>query len=190
MNSARLGETITAGGCLPSSRVSPFVIAQLYGNHTAVGKFGGGLEEETFLAIEVTGIRQLTQTPSIFEPFTFARDGVNRHLFTYPYDYFGLQITGTFVVNRNCLPEFGVDWEPEEGCLSPASNPGTPGNGTSNWFFNQMQQYNSGLGAYTDNEAAKTALEVIYGTGNAVGKEYYIAAGSDVAPEGTKMRVV
>ena len=40
----------------------------------------------------------------MFLPFTFATDGDKRGLFIWPYDYFGLQLTGTFVINRNCLP--------------------------------------------------------------------------------------
>lgn len=189
MNTARLGEDITAGGCLPSGRVAPYVIAQLFGAHSAVGLFGGGLEEEVFNQIEVTGIRELVKHSSMFEPFTFAKIGAEKNLFVYPNDYFGLQITGTFAILKNCLPEFGVDWEPFEGCLAPPSGTGTPGNGTSNWFFNQMQIYNNGLGAFPDNETAKAAYEIIYGVGNAVGKEYYISAGSDVQVQGTKMRV-
>lgn len=190
MNLNRLGEDITAGGCLPSGRVAPFVISQLFGDHSAVGLFAGGLEEEVFQGIEVTGVRELPKNPSIFEPYTFARDGVNRGLFIYPYDYFGLAITGTFVFNRNCLPEFGVDWEPSTSCVSPAGGPGTPGNGTSNWFNGQMQTWLNSRPAYKSNEAAKAAFEAIYGVGNAIGKTYWAASENVEIAEGAFMRVV
>jgi hypothetical protein len=186
MNIARLGEAITAGDCTPSGRVSPFVIAQLFGEHTAVGLYGGGLEEEVFQAIEVTGVRELVKSPSMFEPFTFARDGINRGLFIYPYDYFGLNITGTFVINRLCLPEFGVDWEPTIDCLSPDGGTGTPGNGTSNWFNAQMEAWLAARPAYQSNEDAADPL-----IGNlAIGKTYWAAQGHVGAPEGAFMRVV
>lgn len=110
MNTKKLGDEITGGGCNPSGRVAPYVIAQLYGDHTAVGLFAGGIEESIYQAIEVTEIRELTKTPNMFEPFTFAKDGVNRGLFLSPYDYFGLNIRGTFIINKNCLPELGEGW--------------------------------------------------------------------------------
>ena len=182
MNLNRLGEDITAGGCLPSGRVAPFVISQLFGDHSAVGLFNGGLEEEVFQGIEVTGIRELVKNPAIFEPYTFAKDGANRGLFIYPYDYFGLNITGTFVINRNCMPEFGVDWEPSISCVSPGGTPVIPGGGTSNWFNTQMELWLASRPAYQSNEAAAAAL--------AVGKTYWAAHGHNSAAEGTFMRVV
>ena len=189
MNTARLGATITAGGENPSDRVTPYVINKFFGAQSVAGLFGGGMEEDVFREIEIKGIRGLDKNPSMFEPFSFARDGVNKNLFIYPYDYFGLSISGTFRFNINCLPEFGVDWEPFAGCLSPIAGDTTPGNGTSNWFFNQMQTYNASLGDYPDNETAKAALEVIYGVGNATGKEYYLSSLSDIGARGTKMKV-
>lgn len=190
MNTARLGVSITAGGETPSDRVAPYVMNKFLGYHSTDGLFGGGMEEEVFKDIEINGIRGIDKNPSMFEPFTFAKDGADKNLFIYPYDYFGLVISGTFKMNIKCLPDFGVDWEAFEGCLAPAGNPGTPSSGTSNWFFNQMQIYNNSLGYYPDNATAKTALEVIYGVGNAVGKEYYISSDSDVQVYGTKMVVV
>lgn len=118
MNSKRLGDSITAGNCLPSGRVVPYVVSKLHGEHSAVGLFDGGIEEEVFHNVEVTSVRELTKTTSMFEPFTFAHDGAQRGLFISPYDYFGLGISGTFVVNKNCLPEFGADWEAATGCMS------------------------------------------------------------------------
>lgn len=190
MNLMRLGETITAGGCQPSGRVVPYVVHKLWGDHTASGLFGGGLEEEVFGRIRVTAVSELQKRAGIFDPFSFARS--NMALFIYPYDYFGLRIQGTFEINRNCLPEFGVYWEPEISCLSPDGSAGTPGNGTSNWFANQFQQYVDSLDFYDSNESATTALEAIYGVGNAVGKLY--KAGYDpahnAATAGTIMVVV
>ena len=116
MNTTLLGTSITGGGCNPSGRVAPYVTAQLYGYHTAVGLFAGGIEESIYQAIEVTDIRELTKNPTMFEPFFFAKDGVNRGLFLNPYDYFGLNIKGTFIINKNCLPTFGVDWVAANGC--------------------------------------------------------------------------
>jgi len=119
LNVERLGESVTNNECQPSGRISPYVISKLFGSHTAVGLFGGGIEESVFQAIEVTRVRELTKTPSMFEPFTFAKDWV-KNLFIYPYDFFGLSIQGEFIVNRACLEEMGLDWVPTEGCLSPA----------------------------------------------------------------------
>ena len=117
LNTVRLGDSITNGGCNPSGRIAPYVIAQFFGDHSATGLFDGGIEEDMFGSIEVTGIRQLTKTPSMFSPFTFVQDGEKRGLFMYPYDYFGLQITGSFIINKNCLPDFGVEWSAVENCL-------------------------------------------------------------------------
>jgi hypothetical protein len=116
LNTARLGDGITGGGCNPSGRVAPYVVAQFFGEHSAVGLFEGGVEEDMFTNIEVSGIRQLIKNPSMFAPFSFVADGEKRGLFLYPYDYFGLNITGSFIVNKNCLPEFGEDWEADENC--------------------------------------------------------------------------
>lgn len=117
LNVTRLGEDVTNNECQPSGRIAPYVIARLFGPHTATGLFGGGIEETAFQGIEVTRVRELTKTPSMFEPFTFAKEWA-RNLFNYPYDYFGLQIQGEFVVNRFCLDDMGLDWIPAEGCLT------------------------------------------------------------------------
>lgn len=146
MNTVRLGTSITAGGCQPSGRVSPYVIAQLFGPHSAVGVFAGGIEETIFKDIEVKSISELPKTPGIFEPFTFARDGVNRGLFLYPYDYFGLSISGEFMMNRNCLPEFGAEWTPTVGCLAPAGN--------VNWFSRKAVVFLASLPVFDSNEDA------------------------------------
>jgi hypothetical protein len=122
VNMQRLGGTIVGDGCYVSGRVAPYVIAELYGQHTSEdveAVFGAGsIEADTFQAVEVTGWRQLKKEPGMFQPFTFAN---KNELFIWPYDYFGLQLTGTFVVNRHCLPElYTAPFEPEtDVCLTP-----------------------------------------------------------------------
>lgn len=93
---------IGAEDCAFSEKVAPYVIAQFWGDHSATDVFGGGIEEDIYAQIEVNRIRQLPKTPAMFQPYTFAADG--RGLFLYPYDYFGLAISGTFDININCLP--------------------------------------------------------------------------------------
>ena len=110
------------------------------------GVFGGGREDTIYQAIEVTSVRQLTKNPSMFEPFSFAREGIDRNFFIYPYDYFGLIIQGTFVINKNCLPDFGVDWTPNVGCLAPA--------GSINWFSREAVIWLAALPMFDSNEAA------------------------------------
>lgn len=146
LNTARLGESITDGNCLPSGRIAPYVISQLWGEKSAVGVFNGGIEETIFQGIEVTNIRELVKSPSMFEPFTFAKEGINKNHFIYPYDYFGLQIQGTFVMNVNCLPEFGLGWTPNVGCLAPA--------GDVNWFSRQAVLWLAALPVFDSNEDA------------------------------------
>jgi len=121
LNIKRLGEDITANGCMPSGRLVPFVWAKMYGEHSAVGLFGGGIEETMLQNIEVTEVDEIAKNPNMFEPFSFAKNGDKRGLFIYPYDYFGLNIRGQFTINRLCLPaDFGVDWEPTTNeCTTP-----------------------------------------------------------------------
>jgi len=142
LNVARLGEDITNNECQPSGRISPYVISKLFGPHTATGLFGGGIEETAFQAVEVTSVRELTKTPSMFEPFTFASDWAC-NLFIFPYDFFGLAIWGEFVVNRLCLEEMGLDWVPSDGCLSPVGP--TPATLCQKVFgcLNDVEEFNS-----------------------------------------------
>lgn len=146
VNSARLGDDITGGGCQPSGRLAPYVFGELFGEHSPAGLFAGGIEEMIYQAVEVTGIRELPKSPAMFEPFTFAREGLNRNLFIYPYDYFGLAVTGTFVINKNCLPDFGEDWQPFTGCLAPP--------GDVNWFNRKAVLYLASLPEFNSNEDA------------------------------------
>lgn len=114
MNLKRLGEQITDSSCYASGRVVPYVIAQFMnaGSNIAFtaaqieAVFGVGyIQASAFQEVQVTGFRQLRREPSMFAPFTFATDGEKRGLFIWPYDYFGIQLTGTYVVNRNCLAD-------------------------------------------------------------------------------------
>lgn len=150
LNTARLGEDITGGGCLPSGRLAPYVIARLFGQHSAAGLFGGEVEEDIFRNIEVRDIRQLPKAPAMFEPFTFARAGVDRNLFIYPYDYFGLSINGVFEINTSCLPEFGQDWEPNVNCLVPPTS--------SAWIDPRFVLWLIGLPEFASNEDALAGI--------------------------------
>jgi len=183
MNTARLGSSITAGLCQPSGRIAPYVVAEMFGEQSAVGVFAGGIEESIFYNIEVTGVRELTKTPAMFEPFSFARWGVDRGLFTTPYDYFGLQIQGTFTVNKNCLPDFGDGWQPTVGCLAPA--------GDIDWFSRRAIEYFASLPEFSSNEDALAGIDP---DGNAttalvVGDNYW-ASSQHVAGADAFMRVV
>ena len=95
--------------CDFTGRAVPHLIAGFTGDHDTAGIFEGGIEEDIYQNLTVTAVRQLPKSPSMFEPFTFAREGDARGLFLYPYDYFGLSITGTFEVNRLCLPDLFPD---------------------------------------------------------------------------------
>lgn len=92
-------------GCNFSALASGELVSKFYGRHSSVGLFAGGAEETAFQGIEVTGITQPIKTPAIFEPFSFAKQQEAKGLFLYPYDYFALNLTGTFAVNKNCFPQ-------------------------------------------------------------------------------------
>lgn len=98
VNLAKLGQT----DCNLSGVVAPYVIAKLHGPQTGT---------DVLKAVNVTQIRQLIKLPSMFAPFTFEKDGANKGLFLYPYNYFGLSISGTFDIEKNCLPPLFPDLE-------------------------------------------------------------------------------
>lgn len=100
--------------CNFSEKVAPYVVGRLWGDHSATDVFDGGIEEDIYQQITVNRIRQLPKSPAMFQPYTFATDG--RGLFLYPYDYFGLAVSGTFDININCLPELVLPGS-EIGCL-------------------------------------------------------------------------
>jgi len=186
MNTARLGPSITGGRCLPSGRISPYVISELFGEHSIAGVFSGGIEETIFRGIEVTSISEIPKSPTMFEPFTFARDGINRNLFISPYDYFGLNIRGEFVVNKNCLPAFGDGWQPTTGCLAPADN--------INWFNHKVIAYLAALPAFQSNNDALTGTLPGGGAWSggplSIGDPYWAANGHIAAEEGAFLRVI
>lgn len=108
MNLGRLGIT----DCNFSSKAVPFAISQLFGQHASAGVFSGGIQEQLYPYIDVASISELPKTPSMFSPFSFATDPDRQGIFLFPYDYFGLSISGTFIVNTMCLPElFAEDFE-------------------------------------------------------------------------------
>lgn len=118
LNIPRLGPELTTGDCNISGRIAPYVMAKLWGTHSAFGKFNGNVEEEMYQAVEVTSLSQMPKSPAMFQPFTFATEGEKRGLFMYPYDYLGLRIGGTFTINHKCLP--GLRFVPEsEYCITP-----------------------------------------------------------------------
>lgn len=180
MNLKRLGDTITNGDCNASMRVVPYVMAQFWGQHNATGIFSGGIEEDIFLSVDVTGIRQLQKTPAMFQPFTFATDGEKRGLFLYPYDYFGLQISGTFVVDINCLPAlYAGDYEFASGPCIPQA--GTPGSG-NNPGGCQAHYILSCLPEYVDDAAALSG-------GLTAGDFYVVLPGNDAIPAYTIKKI-
>ena len=182
LNTARLGESITGGKCIPAGRVAPYILSQFAGYHTAVGKFGGAIEEMVYQAVEVTDIRELPKNASMFEPFSFAREGVDKNHFIYPYDFFGFQVKGTFVINKNCLPDFGVGWSPNVGCLAPAGN--------INWFSREAVLWLASLPVFDSNEDAKAGNLSGGGTvaGLSVGDPYW-GSPSHVAFSNSFLRV-
>lgn len=101
MNVQKLGST----DCNFSAKAVPFVISRLMGSQSPVGVFDGGIEEQIYKNMTVNSIRQMVKTPAIFEPFFFALEGAKRGVFLFPFDYFGLNITGTFDIAKNCLPD-------------------------------------------------------------------------------------
>lgn len=180
LNINRLGTDITADGCNISGRVAVFFMEKMLGRHSAAGLFGGGVEEDAFKWIEVTKVDELPKDISLFSDFRFSKQ---KELFFWPYDYLGLRITGEFVVNRNCLPEFGAGWLPTGGCLTPA--------GDVNWFSREMAEYLAGLEEFNSNE---DALAGILPNGDAttplsVGDPYW-ASGQHVAGADAFMKVV
>jgi hypothetical protein len=93
--------------CNFSGLIVPEVLAQFHGQHET--------GTDRIQALEVTGLKQLIKLPSMFSPFTFAQEGANKGLFLYPYDYFGINIKGTFIIPKNCLdPLFPEDFEFED----------------------------------------------------------------------------
>lgn len=106
MNLKRLGEAITQGTCFASDAVVPYIIAKFWETHSAAEVFGDDTPKaKAYRNIEVTSVNQLRRQPQIFNPFTFANLPDKQALFLWPYDYFGLQVQGTFTLYRECLAE-------------------------------------------------------------------------------------
>ena len=87
--------------CNLSALAVPDIIGKLMGRQNAGD---GSAYADIYRNINVTGVRQLVKSPTMFQPFYFATEGAKRGIFLFPYDYFGLSITGTFDINKNCIP--------------------------------------------------------------------------------------
>lgn len=106
MNMKRLGDAITDGECYAADKVVPYVIAAFHNTRTAAQVFGADtVKALAYRRVEVTNVTQLQKTPQLFAPFSFWNLPDKQAMFIWPYDYFALQIQGTFVVNRNCLAD-------------------------------------------------------------------------------------
>jgi hypothetical protein len=144
------------------------------GEHTAIGVFSGGIEEDAFINIEVSSISEMRKSRDIFSPFDFERKS---ELFLYPYDFLGLRILGEFVIPTRCLPTFAEGWTPEAGCLP---------SGNIDWFQRVLQL----LPIFSSNEDALAGN--LYGGGTMPGLsvgEFYVGAPDHVAFSSVVLRV-
>lgn len=180
LNISRLGSDITDGSANVSGRIVAYFADKMLGRHSATGLFGGGIEEDAFKQIDVLEVDELTKSPSMFEPYDFVK---RSELFFYPYDYFGLMLRGEFVMPVRCLPEFGADWSPFDGCLAPG--------GDVNWFSRAMAVYLASLPVINSNEDALAGILADGGTIDplSVGDPYW-SGGGHVAGADSFMRVV
>lgn len=128
MNMKRLGDAITSGECWAADKLVPYVIAEFFGDYTAAeiaAVFGGAdtPKAKAYKQVEVTSVTQLRKSPQIFAPFSFWNLPDKQAMFVWPYDYFALQIQGTFILNRFCLPEL---YEPPFVAETDICLPGEP----------------------------------------------------------------
>ncbi len=179
LNLARLGEPITANGCTVSGRIVPYFIEKLMGEHTATGLFDGALEEDAFLGVTVLKIDEMRKSPDIFAPFDFQK---RTELFFTPYDYFGLKISGEFVIPTSCLPVFGEGWVPAEGCFIYEGGPGTPG--VSYTLCDRIFKCLADLEEFDTPEAGQAGGLLIDGY-----RFFVMGEGTDSIPYGTIMRL-
>jgi hypothetical protein len=90
-------ESAAIAQCSYGHILIPAIIKQFHGRH------GNTCADSAVSAVHVTGVSVLQKQPEIFNPFTFVANGRERGLFIAPYDYFGLQITGTFILKVGCV---------------------------------------------------------------------------------------
>jgi hypothetical protein len=90
-------ESAAIARCSYDDVIIPVMIKQFYGTHISARV------RDSIHAVHVTGVSVLQKQPEIFNPFTFVANGRERGLFIAPYDYFGLQITGTFILKVGCV---------------------------------------------------------------------------------------
>jgi hypothetical protein len=88
--------------CSYSANIVPVMIKQLYGVHS------GDCLNDTPVAdwikqVHVLEVSQMQKTPEIFGNFSFVQLGRERGLFMHPYDYFGLNISGRFILKTGCI---------------------------------------------------------------------------------------
>lgn len=126
MNMKRLGDAITSGECWAADKLVPYVIAEFFGTaaDAATTVFGADTPKaRAYRRIEITSVSQIQKSPQIFAPFSFWNLPDKQAMFVWPYDYFALQIQGTFVLNRFCLPEL---YEPPFVADTDICLPGEP----------------------------------------------------------------
>ena len=90
-------ESAAIAQCSYGHVLIPAVIKEFYGWH------GNSCDNNLVSTVNVAGVSVLQRQPEIFNPFTFVTNGRERGLFIAPYDYFGLQITGTFILKVGCV---------------------------------------------------------------------------------------
>lgn len=124
LNLKRLGDAIAYGECFASDKVVPYIIAKFWESHSAADVFGAGTPKAmAYRDVEVTSVNQLTRSPSLFNPFTFSTLPDKQAMFIWPYDYFGLDVKGTFTLYRHCLAEL---YEPPFVAETDICLPGEP----------------------------------------------------------------
>lgn len=126
MNMKRLGDAITSGECWATDKLVPYVIAEFVGTepNAATTVFGANTPKAlAYRQVEVTSVSQLTKSPQLFAPFSFWNMPDKQAMFMWPYDYFALQIQGTFILNRFCLADL---YEPPFVAETDVCLPGEP----------------------------------------------------------------
>lgn len=121
LNMKRLGDAITEGECYATGRVVPYVIAELFGEHSSDAVFGAGtVKAKAYRQVDVTSISEIQKNPYVFAPFSFATLPDKQAMFIWPYDYFALAIQGTFILNRFCLADlYTPPFVPDETICLP-----------------------------------------------------------------------
>jgi len=88
--------------CSYSANVVPVMIKQLHGVHSGDCLVNTPVSD-WIKQVNVLEVSQMQKTPDMFGNFSFVALGRERGLFMYPYDYFGLNIAGRFVLKTGCI---------------------------------------------------------------------------------------